>query len=74
MINDLNILRGHFLTEQKKMLKNTVVGGYSDTLGDQQKCHCNRLSLQQQLKNDPYLSKIHQIRLILSYVSQSINL
>ena len=23
----------------------TVVGGYSDTLGDRQKCHCNRLSL-----------------------------
>ena len=23
----------------------TVVGGYSDTLGDGQKCHCNRLSL-----------------------------
>ena len=24
---------------------NTVVGGYSDTLGDGQKCHYNRLSL-----------------------------
>ena len=23
----------------------TVVGGYSDTLGDRKKCHCNRLSL-----------------------------
>ena len=24
---------------------NTVVSGYSDTLRDRQKCHCNRLSL-----------------------------
>ena len=26
-------------------IANTVVGSYSDTLGDRQKCHCNRLSL-----------------------------
>ena len=24
---------------------NTVVGGYSDTLGDREKCRCNQLSL-----------------------------
>ena len=30
---------------QKYPGKDTEVGGYSDTLGDRQKCHYNRLSL-----------------------------
>ena len=31
--------------DQVETKTNTVVGGYSVTLGDRQKCHCNRLLL-----------------------------